>query len=316
MKVFTLVFILLLSFNCWPHSLKIENKPTIYLVTQNPLGAYYGDRVANHLAKSFKDHQINTYYLNMDIGTSDSNINYLLNLIVDDINKVNPSFVFVHNSGLTVALKKELGSKYIISDFSVTNTKDDVLLEDPITKLISILDAFDYTVGKYYIITDKTNQSKRNSSLFKRLLKANKVKDVDIEILEVSDAKNLTKELNRLNGLPKGVIFNALYLLRDNELNKIKYAVELKNQLTEFNKKHIDVSPYLSVGGNEALIFLIDLNQANSFFKKYINKSSDSEIERANFKVLLNVDRFDKLGLKEHYMKNINVIDGVIYDKH
>lgn len=309
------LFLFLFAFNCNSHDLNLENKPVIYFVSQNPLGAYYGDRVASHLAKTFKQHQVRAIYLKMDVGTSDSNINYLLNYIVSDVKKVEPKYVFVHNSGLTTNLKKELGSDFIISDFSAKETDNDVLLENPIARLMTVLNAFDYSANKFYILSDRTNQSKRNSSVFKNLLIENKVKESDIQLIELKDAKHLTKELNRLNGVDQGIIVNALYVLRDNDINKMKYAVDLKNQLTYFNKKHIDISPYLGKDKNEALIFLIDLDQASIFFNHYILKS-ERQNKKVRFRVLLNVDRFDHLGLKDNYMKNINVIDGIVYDKH
>lgn len=305
------LILLLLSVQIHAHELTQKDKPVIYYVTQNPLGAYYGDNVASFLAKSYPQYQVNTYYLNMDVGTSDSNIQYLMDIIVSDIEKVNPKYVFVYNSGFTARLKQAIGSKYKVGDFSVMQSADDVWLEDPIKRLIDMADSFAYDSSKFYILTDGTNQSKRNAAVFERLFSANGIKKEKLEILEFKDVRHLEKELRRLNKLPKSILINAMYVLKDTELGKLSYSVDLKNLVTRINTTHIDVSPYLSPESNEAVIFQIDLGEAKRFFDSYIVEGKAKK-DLVKFKVLINTERFDALGLSSFYLKDLSNVDGIV----
>lgn len=305
------LILLLFSVQLFAHELTQKDKPVIYYVTQNPLGAYYGDSVASFLAKSYPQYQVNTYYLNMDVGTSDSNIQYLMDIIVSEIEAVKPKYVFVYNSGFTVRLKNAIGNKFRISDFSVMKSADDVWVEDPIKRLIKLADSFGYDNQKFYVLTDGTNQSKRNAAVFERLFVANGVKKEKFEVLELKDVRHLEKELRRLNSLPRSILINAMYVLKDSELSRLSYSVDLKNTVTRVNKKHIDVSAYLSPQSNEAVIFQIDLVEAKRFFDQYLIDGEKST-ELVPFKVLINIERFDSLGLTSSYLKDLSNVDGIV----
>lgn len=305
------LFLFMMCVQLHAHELTQKDKPVIYYVTQNPLGAYYGDDVASFLARSYPQFQVNTYYLNMDVGTSDANIQYLMDIIVSDIEEVQPKYVFVYNSGFSLRLKNAIGHKFKISDFSIMKSANDVWIEDPIKRLMSLTDSFGYDSAKFYILTDGTNQSKRNASVFERLFTANGIKKEKFEVLEFKDVRHLEKELRKLNGLPRSILINAMYVLKDTELGRLSYSVDLKNTVTRINSRHIDVSSYLSPESNEAVIFQIDLVKAKSFFDSYLVTDKPTK-DLVAFKVLINTERFDALGLSSSYLKDLSNVDGII----
>lgn len=310
MRYLMLLFLLLGTYSSGQDLIQ-DNKKIIYYVTQNPIGAYYGDRVANFLAQTYPNHQVNTFYLNMDVGISDSNIKYLLGLISADIEKLKPDFVFVYNSGLTVALKQQLAGKFEVTDFSIMQSPHDVWLENPMVKLGKLLDSFSYEPDKYYILVDATNQSRRNATIYEKLFLDAGVKKDKISIIVVKDTRNLERELRRLNSEPRGIIVNAMYVLKDTELGKYNYLVDLKNIVVRVNSKHLDVSPNLSPYKNESVVVQINLAEAKRFFDSYIlDIPADKRL--VPFKIFINTERMDSLGLKDSYLKDLSFVDGVI----
>lgn len=304
---------LLLAFPVLGSNLLSTGKPVIYYVTQNPISSYYGDPIASYLARRFPSYQVYAYYLQMDTGTSGTTGKYLLDVVVRDINRIVPKYVFVYNSGMVDALKKELvGIK--VADFSLAKNDLDIQVEDPTKRLLKILEEFRYEYGRVHILTDSTNQSGRNARLYSRLLIANGLDPKKLDVIKLSNVKELEAKLRSLNSETKGVLINAMYVLKDQELSKFSYAVDLKRTVVRINRKHLDINNYLSRNENEALIFLIDTESAGEYFASSVTDIPLTQSEPIRFRVILNVKRMDALGLKDNYLRGISHVDALIND--
>lgn len=306
-----LIGALFLAFQTFANPLLSTEKPIIYYVTQNPISTHYGDPIASYLATKFKSHQVLAYYMQMDVGGSRSNAKYLLDIVVRDVNNVKPDYVFVYNSGIATDLKRELGNKYKVADFSIVSSNTDIVIENPIAKLLHVLSEFDYEYGRVHILTDQTNQSGRNARLYKALFEGQGIKESRIDILKFENVKQLELKLRSLNAEPHGIIINAMYVLKDQELSKFSYAVDLKNIVVRINRKHIDINGYLSPEENEALIFSIDTKTAGDYFAHSVLGTKTKLSGTVKFRVTLNAKRMNELGFKDNYLRGLHTVDAL-----
>lgn len=285
-----------------------ENKPVVYIVNQNPIAAYYGSSVSGFLARSLPDYQMYASYIKDDFASSEADKASVLRSIISDITRVKPKYVLVASTSMGDALKKLMpDNKVLVFSYSISNS--DIQLEDPGKKLVAILDAMDYEYDKIYILTDLSDKSKHSMiSLTNQLVAAgvgrNKIEEVRNRSILVLEAN-----LRSLNLKPSSVVVNFVYSLPDTELNKINYLPDIKGIISRVNRKHLDVGFSLITRDNECIVLEYDLERIRMF------------IERGNELILIdplkleasfNINRMNRLKMKNYYLRGISVVDEII----
>lgn len=275
-----------------------RSKPVVYFINQNPTAVYYGNPASRYFADN--GYSVVATYINMDANRSQAYTPNSLRLVVEDIKRVKPEIVFVMGTGFSKELRSIFDNVVI---FNLVPGEYDILVENPIKKLVNIVNRLDIN-KRFYLLRDQSSKSFRFSALYKDLLVAEGIPEADVIIVDNKDTVGLEKNLRALNKEDRSVIINCMYVLRDLESVKDRYIDDIKHIITRVNRKHLDVGSYIGYGSStESLVLQIDYR-----------KMSLGRDKAVPITAYFNIKRLDKLGLREAYLRSFELVDGVVYE--
>lgn len=299
-----LIFILMLvafkSLAETGNSLFAENS-FVAIVRDKQSGIYYGDSLVRQIVNETLYAGVFVLYKDPSKLNSRMERSTMYKNIASRLNRIKPSKIYINRDDTEIL---DFISDSLRSHIVVLPTSLESRVRRYSNKLLKVLLQSRLDFDKIYILKDSTDHSRDTADYFKRFLTDSKqLPGVKIELVQLKSFQDIRKFFNgKLRDTP-AIVLNVATTLFDREVNRQRFADDLKAEIADSNNRHLDIG--FSVAGiNEALIITDD---PSDLFKQI-----QSEDKYISVRLLINKERLEKLRLNSNTVNYFYEIDGIL----
>lgn len=153
----------------------------------------------------------------------------------------------------------------------------------------------------FYILYDNSANSKITAHEYKTYL-SKTFNPKNVKMINIKSFQDIRNWLSINNA--DGIILNCMTVLLDTEISKFKFALDIKEELQQRNRKYFDIG-FQNSSYNEALVVVPD-------YKTLYQKTFKGANIQVDSIVLANQDRIKALGKFSNLADAFKLIDGIV----